>query len=85
MAVLSLSMANSRMRSVAGFDHFGLRYAEAEIAAMRATAQFNAKNPGKPFQPDGEAKRRSASEEVRELARGLGPLYAELEALRRAG
>lgn len=67
------------------FDHFGLRYAEAEIAAMRATAQFNAKNPGKPFQPDGEAKRRSASEEVRELARGLGPLHAELEALRRAG
>lgn len=64
-------------------DHFGLRCGEAEVAAMRAAAQFNAKSPGKPFRPDGEAKQRNASEQVRELARSLGPLYAALDAMRR--
>jgi hypothetical protein len=64
-------------------EHFGLRYGEAEMAAMRAAAQFDAKNPKKHFQPDGEAKRREASEEQRRLAQSqLAPLYAQLETLR---
>lgn len=64
-------------------DHFGLRYGEAEIAAMRAAAQFNAKHPKTRFAPDGEVKRREASEEQRCLAKSrLEPLYTRLEALR---
>jgi hypothetical protein len=63
-------------------DHFGLHYGAAELAAMAAAAQFNAKNPAKRFQPDGETKRRNASERTHELARGLAPLYERLESLR---
>jgi hypothetical protein len=64
-------------------DHFRLRYGEAEIAAMRAAAQFNAKHPKRRFEPDGEIKRREASEEQRRLAESrLAPLYTRLEALR---
>ena len=65
-------------------DHFALRYSEAEIGAMRAAAQHDAKNPNARFRPDGEAKRNSASEELRTLARELAPLHARLEALRLA-
>lgn len=67
-------------------DHFGLPYGQAELAAMRAAAQMDAKNPALRFQPDGEAKQRGASEEIRALAeKRLAPLYARLEALRLAG
>ena len=63
--------------------HFGLHYGEAEIAAMRSAAQFNAKHPKRRFEPDGEVKRREASEEQRRLAESrLKPLYTRLEALR---
>lgn len=62
-------------------DHFGLRYDATELAAMAAAAQFNAKNPAKRFQPDGETKRRNASDRTRELAQGLAPLYDRLESL----
>lgn len=63
--------------------HFGLRYGQAEIAAMRAAAQFDAKHPERRFEPDGEVKRRDASEEQRRLAESrLEPLYTRLAALR---
>jgi hypothetical protein len=63
-------------------DHFGLNYNEAEIAAMRAAAAFDAKNPRVHFRPDGAAKRDDASEEVRHLAESrLAPLHARLDAL----
>lgn len=65
-------------------SHFGLRYGEGEIAAMRTAAQADAKRPDRPFQPDGETKRQGASDELRGLAERLAPLYAQLEALRRA-
>jgi hypothetical protein len=64
-------------------NHFDLRYGQAEIAAMRVAGQFDAKNPKKRFQPDGEAKQREASEEIRRLAQiKLESLYAQLESLR---
>jgi len=65
-------------------DHFGLRYGEPEIAAMRAAAQVDAKRPGKPFTPDGEMKRSHANDELRQLADDLAPLHARLEELRKS-
>ena len=66
-------------------DHFGLTYTNAELAAMRAAAGTDVKQPGVRFRPDGEAKRQSANDEIRELAHTrLVPLYARLEALRRS-
>jgi hypothetical protein len=66
-------------------DHFGLNYSAAEIAAMRAAAAFDAKNPRVRFRPDGAAKRDGASQEIRHLAESrLKPLHARLEALRLA-
>jgi hypothetical protein len=65
-------------------DHFGLRYAPDELARMRQTARFDAKQPKALFTPDAAEKRRAASAEIVELASTrLAPLYRELEALRR--
>lgn len=66
-------------------DHFGLRFEEAEIAAMHAAARFDAKNPRVRFRRDSAAKQREASKEMHRLAQtGLDPLFARLEALRLA-
>jgi hypothetical protein len=65
--------------------HFGLRYGEAELAAMRAAALQDAKSPRVRFRPDGAAKREEASAEMRLLTEThLAPLHARLEALRLA-
>ena len=67
-------------------DHFGLRFEEAEVAAMRAAARFDAKSPRHVFRKDSASKRREASKEMRRLAETqLNPLYARLEALRLPG
>jgi hypothetical protein len=64
-------------------DHFGLRYGEAELAAMRSAALQDAKSPRVRFRPDGAAKREEASAEMRLLTEThLAPLHARLEALR---
>jgi hypothetical protein len=64
-------------------EHFGLRYGADQLARMRETARFDAKQPERPFAADSEAKRRNASAEIRDLAASLlVPLYARLEALR---
>jgi hypothetical protein len=66
-------------------DHFGLRYDEVELAAMRSAALQDAKSPRVRFRPDGAAKRAEASEEMRLLTEThLAPLHARLEALRLA-
>jgi hypothetical protein len=67
-------------------DHFGLHYGNEDRAAMRTTARIDVKQAGVPFQQDGQAKRQSASCEIRELAATqLAPLYARLNELRRKG
>jgi hypothetical protein len=63
-------------------DHFGVRYGDTEVTAMRKAAEFDAKRPRTRFQPDGVAKRRDANDELHALAKRLAPLYARLEALR---
>jgi hypothetical protein len=63
-------------------DHFGLRYDAEELACMRETARFDAKAPRRLHVDDSEAKRHGAGEEIRNLAAGLAPLYARLDALR---
>jgi hypothetical protein len=64
--------------------HFGLEYSEEDLAAMRAAARQNVKQAGTRFRPDGAAKRRDASAEIRALAETqLAPVYARLEGLRR--
>jgi hypothetical protein len=64
-------------------DHFGLDCSEADLASMRAAARQNVKQAGVQFRPDGAAKRRSASAEIRLLAEShLAPLAANLDAMR---
>jgi hypothetical protein len=64
-------------------DHFGLGCGAGDIARMRATARFDAKQPARAYADDSAAKRRAASPEVRELAATLlAPLHAELDAMR---
>jgi hypothetical protein len=64
-------------------EHFGLHYSEDDLAAMRSAARHNVKQAGTRFRPDGAAKRRSASAEIRALAETqLAPLYAQLDAQR---
>ena len=61
-------------------------YTAEEIAAMRQTAQFHAKEPEVRYVNDGDAKRRGASAAARGAAeRWVTPLYERLEALRCAG
>jgi hypothetical protein len=64
-------------------DHFGLDYSDSDLDAMRAAARRNVKQAGVQFRPDGAAKRRSASQEIHELAEAqLTPLVGRLDALR---
>jgi hypothetical protein len=66
-------------------DHFQVSYTEDELARMRRAAQFNAKSPGMTFTSDSADKQRLVPDEVRQLAaRWVGPIYEELEAVRRA-
>jgi hypothetical protein len=67
-------------------DHFGLRYSPQQLARMRKTARFDAKQPARLFADDTVQKRAAADAEVAELAATrLAPLYRELEALRLFG
>jgi hypothetical protein len=64
-------------------DIFGVRVSEADIARMMAEKSRNAKNRGRAFSPDGNAKAAKASKKVRAAAeKYLGEPYARLEALR---
>lgn len=64
-------------------DHFGLRYDAGELARLRETARFDAKQPERRYLDDGNEKRRQATDEIRDLAATLlAPLYAQLDALR---
>ena len=61
-------------------QHFGVDFTPEEIEQMLATTQFDAKSPRMFFEPDGEKKRKAASETVREAAaEWLDPLYRRLE------
>ena len=71
------------MLTAALLDFFQVAYTPAEIAAMRATAQFHAKEPEVLYVDDSAAKRRATSAAAQDAAeRWLSPLYAQLEALR---
>jgi hypothetical protein len=64
-------------------DHFGLRYGEADRAAMHEAAMYDSKSPKVRFRPDGAPKRQEVGEEIRLLTQAqLAPLYRQLEALR---
>jgi hypothetical protein len=66
-------------------DHFALSYGAEELARMRETARFDAKQPGRRYSDDSDEKRRNASAEIRDLAATLlVPLHARLDALRRS-
>ncbi len=61
---------------------FDVAYSDAERAAMRAAAKFDAKNPAQPHSADSVAKRCEASDAIRALAQTwLGEIHAELERL----
>lgn len=63
--------------------HFGVEASETERAAMMEAGRYNAKAPDILFAGDSEAKRRSATPEIRAAAeKWLAPLYAALEARR---
>jgi hypothetical protein len=64
-------------------DHFRLRYGAEEMAAMRARAGFNAKQPARRYIDESNERRRAVSEEIRSLAANLlAPLYERMEELR---
>lgn len=59
--------------------HFGLDLDEGELAAMRAAATRDAKNPALPFEPDGAEKRAGATEAAREaVERWARPHYERM-------
>jgi hypothetical protein len=65
---------------------FGVEFSDAERQQMLAAAQFDAKSPQFAFARDAEAKRRTASPRVLEaVQRWMGPIYPELEGLRKSG
>jgi hypothetical protein len=65
--------------------HFGVAFTPQEEAQLAAAAQFDAKNPTLPFQPDSAAKQAEATEEIRRRAQTwLGGLYERLEAARQS-
>lgn len=71
------SAATSRI-----MPHFGIAAGADEQAAMLATAAHDAKSPSQPFEADGAAKQREASEAVRHAAdRRLGDIYRRLTRL----
>ena len=62
--------------------HFGIRPDPEALAAMRATATWDAKSPSFAFEPDAEDKRRSAGDAVRAaVAAHLDEPHRELTAL----
>ena len=82
-------LVNHRQLPAVVFDSvlnfFRVAYTDAEMAAMRATAQFHAKEPEVRYADDSETKRREVDEATRAaLARWVNPLYERLEAARRA-
>jgi hypothetical protein len=63
--------------------HFGVACSEAECAAMTQAARYDAKMPSFEFAPDGDAKRKEATEAMRAATeRWLSDPYRRLEALR---
>ncbi|MGH9628805.1 MAG: aspartyl/asparaginyl beta-hydroxylase domain-containing protein [Bryobacteraceae bacterium] len=63
-------------------NHFFLDITSDELTRMHNAAQFDAKQPARPFQPDSDGKHRAATASVRELAANwLNPLYSELQKL----
>jgi hypothetical protein len=62
--------------------HFGIRPDPETLAAMRASAAWDAKSPSFAFEPDAEDKRRSAGEAVRIASQAhLDGVHRELTAL----
>lgn len=65
--------------------HFGIAADEDDLAAMRAAARYDAKQPEAVFSPDIREKQREATPALRALVeRRIGPAYRRLEAQRRA-
>lgn len=66
-------------------DYWQVEFSADQTARMLGAAQFNAKNPFLPFEPDSQTKRYSASPEFRALThQWLDGVYQELEAQRQA-
>ena len=66
-------------------DYWQVKFSADETARMLGAAQLNAKNPFLPFEPDSQAKRDSASPELRALTQQwLDGVYQQLEAQRQA-
>jgi hypothetical protein len=71
--------------AVAGrvLPHFGVTPSAADLAAMAAVANVDAKSPGQVFTPDAAAKRARATPEARAAVHGrLSNAYARLEGAR---
>lgn len=67
-------------------DHWKLEFTTEQTARMLGAARLNAKNPVLPFAPDSDAKRNSASAEIRDLTKQwLEDVYQRLESQRLAG
>jgi hypothetical protein len=65
-------------------SHFGVSWSEDDRRRMAEAATRDAKRPDQPFAPDGADKQADADPALRaEAERRVGPLYRELEALRR--
>jgi hypothetical protein len=63
------------------FQHFGVSVHDAAPARMEQAMTVDAKFPARPFQPDGESKRESAPDALKQLcASVVNPFYRELEA-----
>ena len=63
---------------------FRVAYTDDEIEAMRATAQFHAKEPELRYADDSETKRRAVNEATRAaVERWVNPVYERLETARR--
>ncbi|HTH96124.1 MAG TPA: hypothetical protein VL574_01835 [Stellaceae bacterium] len=65
------------------FPFFGIECGPETLAVLREASQWHAKDPGKPFVPDSEAKRRAVPEDLAALiVQTLSPLHAKLHAWR---
>jgi hypothetical protein len=66
-------------------EYWNVRFSTEEIPRLRAVARVNAKNPAMPFAADSEAKRSSATAELRALTEHwLAGIYQQLEAQRQS-
>ena len=65
-------------------EHFGFRPDPAAVELMRSVAQRHAKNPGRPFVPDGDAKRAAAAPWRATVEYITGEVMAALDAARRS-